>query len=46
MGLQVNIANIQPPSAEEIERMRRDDARLDEFTRLLNQDSQSREDAR
>ena len=46
MGLQVNIANIQPPSAEEIERMRRDDARLDEFTRLLTQDSQSREDAR
>ena len=46
MGLQVNIANIQPPSAEERERMRRDDARLDELTRLLNERSQSREDAR
>jgi len=46
MGLQVNIANIQPPSAAEIERMRRADARLDELTRLLNEGSQSREDAR
>src|SRR5438067_13458973 len=46
MGLQVNIANIQPPSAEEIEQMRRADARLDELTRLLKQGSQSREDAR
>ena len=46
MGLQVNIANIQPPSPEERAERRKVHAQLDEITRLLREGSQSREDPR
>ena len=40
MGLQVNIANIQPPSAAEIEERKKADAILDAFTqRLMSPDA-------
>ena len=42
-GLQVNIANIQPPSPEEEARLERIDAHLDEITRRLREGSQARE---
>ena len=46
MGLLVNIANIQPPREAERAERRAVHAQLDEITRLLQEGSQSREDAR
>jgi hypothetical protein len=46
MGLQVNIANILPPTPEEDAERRERHRKMDELTRLLHERSQSREDAR